>query len=654
MPYHQGDLAILSAEVYHDGAAFGSPSRLTAISKTQASTSPSERLDDAPRKRARTQAAESAELEAEKKRARGRPRLHTKDETAADRRRTQIRLAQRAYRNRKENAIQTLEKRVQELKDTNEEMSNAFMQLHDFAMSIGLLDKTPEFGRQLRKTTERFLSLARDASDDDAKEGELKGSGASNRIGSRSRSDRARSDSPAHAGSNTAATATTTTPETVDERPKPTWGGLMVSYEPGYTAAIPTSTTTLAQPPVSTSSFGYEVVTHPTVDNASFPFQPAPGGFNIPSGLSPATASPFSLSPSPLPSTALPTPHSHAPLESTFGRRLHRYTQERALVLLSMPSPPPALVSRVFGFCLLMESPATIKRRLLRMLGHDAHQSLHNWSYPFFHLGGAGTHFDAESAATAAGGQRFGNQGTRDVLKPGVTAGFGAGPFSAEVNAVRDGKMDRNMRMALPEFAGEYFDSDETEMYMLQRGVVIPAGADFVPVDVDESLFGGGEGDGEGQAPAPGQDRDGSPATSASSNSSSSSSSSSRSPTSSSGSGAAAGTAAWQNVVDPSLADVFAQADPFAQVASMPGASSAAAFAATASDGDNMLPFGLMPDGSGSDGFGMGAAARSPRRRRLVLDVQTFVEAVCLGRAPGFREKDIKAAFRASVQVGME
>ncbi|KAK2592918.1 hypothetical protein QQS21_009387 [Conoideocrella luteorostrata] len=56
------------------------------------------------------------------KRSPGRPRLDITDDAAADRRRTQVRLAQRAYRYRKDATITTLEKRVKELKEANEQM----------------------------------------------------------------------------------------------------------------------------------------------------------------------------------------------------------------------------------------------------------------------------------------------------------------------------------------------------------------------------------------------------------------------------------------------------------------------------------------------------------------------------------------------------
>lgn len=89
-----------------------------------------EELQTAPESlpaRKRSKASEENDEERSKKRSRGRPRLDTRDETAQDRRRTQIRLAQRAYRNRKDTAITTLEDKVKDLEDANENMSKEFM-----------------------------------------------------------------------------------------------------------------------------------------------------------------------------------------------------------------------------------------------------------------------------------------------------------------------------------------------------------------------------------------------------------------------------------------------------------------------------------------------------------------------------------------------
>ncbi|KAJ4305982.1 hypothetical protein N0V88_000772 [Collariella sp. IMI 366227] len=293
MRYPHGDLAILSAEVYHENPDYGSPGRVGAI---KVPTAMSQSAVEGPRKRARTQDAQPEEPEEEKKRSRGRPRLDTKDETAADRRRTQIRLAQRAYRNRKENVIQTLEKQVQHLKNTNEEMSNVFMQLCDFSKQSGLVEQIPEFGRQLHTTTERFLSLAREASEDD-KEGEPEIKPNNNQADGKASNDRSGSGSP----------------------------------------KMP-------------------------------PFLPRHPGFDM---LNDYSIPPYLSLPAPAPT----------PFETTFGRRLQRHAIERALILINMANPEAA-IARVFGFCLLLESPDTIKRRLHRMLGRDVQQSLSNWQYP--------------------------------------------------------------------------------------------------------------------------------------------------------------------------------------------------------------------------------------------------------------------------------
>jgi hypothetical protein len=59
-----------------------------------------------------------------------------------------------------------LEKKVQELTGTNEEMSTIVSSLYDFAVKKGLLQREPEFGQQLQSATERFLALAKASAND--------------------------------------------------------------------------------------------------------------------------------------------------------------------------------------------------------------------------------------------------------------------------------------------------------------------------------------------------------------------------------------------------------------------------------------------------------------------------------------------------------
>ena len=86
----RNDLPILSAEIYPPGLAGLSYSGPTRASKKGLPVRASDDFQDGPRKRAKPQPPPAQKKnehhgeEEEKKRARGRPRLDVKDETAAD------------------------------------------------------------------------------------------------------------------------------------------------------------------------------------------------------------------------------------------------------------------------------------------------------------------------------------------------------------------------------------------------------------------------------------------------------------------------------------------------------------------------------------------------------------------------------------------
>ncbi|CRK14530.1 hypothetical protein BN1723_010365 [Verticillium longisporum] len=114
------------------------------------------------------QARAMLEQKRKKKKKRGRPQLDVDDQTALGRRRTQIRLAQRAYRKQQQNSILILEKRVKELKKNNEQMGSDFIRFNDYVMSQGIPKSLPEFGRQMRATTRIIISRAKRLSDANA------------------------------------------------------------------------------------------------------------------------------------------------------------------------------------------------------------------------------------------------------------------------------------------------------------------------------------------------------------------------------------------------------------------------------------------------------------------------------------------------------
>ncbi|CAD6593266.1 MAG: hypothetical protein ASARMPREDX12_006966 [Alectoria sarmentosa] len=104
--------------------------------------------------------------EASSARQRGRPRLDTKDQTAAERRRTQIRLAQRAYRQRKETTISGLNDRVASLEKTVEDMHKTFLEFNDRAIASGIQKGAPALAGHLKSIAERLGELAKNSTEE--------------------------------------------------------------------------------------------------------------------------------------------------------------------------------------------------------------------------------------------------------------------------------------------------------------------------------------------------------------------------------------------------------------------------------------------------------------------------------------------------------
>ncbi|KAF8417206.1 hypothetical protein EV426DRAFT_381813 [Tirmania nivea] len=108
------------------------------------------------------ESSDSRKTNSDTMRQRGRPRLDIRDETQTERRRTQIRLAQRAYRLRKETTIASLRSRVSELETAIAGMQDAFAELHHATASL-TGNNDPTLTTSLGSITERFNTLAQTA-----------------------------------------------------------------------------------------------------------------------------------------------------------------------------------------------------------------------------------------------------------------------------------------------------------------------------------------------------------------------------------------------------------------------------------------------------------------------------------------------------------
>ncbi|KAJ5620597.1 hypothetical protein N7510_004581 [Penicillium lagena] len=99
-------------------------------------------------------------------RKRGRPRTNTNEEELLDRRRKQLRRAQQAYRKRKENTIDTLRNRVDELEGGIEQISHSFLTFSNLLLESDLLGRNAHVTLAFQKITQQCVSLARTGCDD--------------------------------------------------------------------------------------------------------------------------------------------------------------------------------------------------------------------------------------------------------------------------------------------------------------------------------------------------------------------------------------------------------------------------------------------------------------------------------------------------------
>ncbi|TAQ85600.1 hypothetical protein B7494_g6079 [Chlorociboria aeruginascens] len=416
------------------------------------------------RKKARLDTQSTEEEEDARKKARGRPRVNTQDETPADRRRTQIRMAQRAYRHRKETTISSLEKQVQALKDTNEEMSNIFISLHDFALENGLLSREPEFVQQLRSTTERILALAKSSTiDDSLKDDENQGEEAAKQEHAEEGSERGRRSR----GQRSSPKRRRESSPPVSEQAN-TWGGYAVTREDTPAEEIQMGHQT--QLGFRYREPDFQIISRATEDNASFPFDLLDlqqYRVEVPS-IEEFTHNFYPQQ--------LPLPSTHSYNELSFARRIHRGATERAFRLITSKSPAAEKrIKEVFGFRLLYETREDIERQLRKIMAKTTKESLQDWRQPFVHLGGAGTHYPT-------------NDGDIDEFMPKFRTGLSMGPFEEAISEAQTNLQD-DLRITFPGFEGEFFDANDVEGYIRGRGLDIPPAADFVTADLDLLLL---------------------------------------------------------------------------------------------------------------------------------------------------------------------
>ncbi|KAI0442673.1 hypothetical protein F4803DRAFT_550838 [Xylaria telfairii] len=441
MRYIKGPLDVLNAEQYGGGDRY--PSRL-GLPKSNADVFALPTAASNPKKRGRkTLQTERSEPVEEVKRARGRPRLETGDQQdMKERRKEQIRLAQRAYRNRKETAITDLEARVAGLEAGNAEVNATFQSLlMEYVENNAISAQIPELGKRLRQFQ---AVLAHRCSDEASPGSDETTSDVQPPTGRTPRTDQSQSKSQPVAQ---------VPAEPATQQPQQLLGGIIVTHEHESQVVGQELAHTIDS---SLEDGAYTFVKMANAENASF-------GYNL-GFLDGSMQAQWSSFPH---WESLPMLASGAFLERTFGRRLHRRTTEKAARLLAMENPPYDIMHRVFGFVRNYSSLDNIQERIKATLSRAADEDLNTYTQPFHHIGGSGTHYtgDAKTIPYPSGA-------------PFPNTGFGMGPFNERTTAVRDELLDALQRTKFPGWQGEWFDSYEVEQFLAQKSINLPQGGD--------------------------------------------------------------------------------------------------------------------------------------------------------------------------------
>ncbi|KAF7589404.1 hypothetical protein BBP40_004307 [Aspergillus hancockii] len=282
---------------------------------------------------------------------RGRPGMSDDPESSAEKRRVQIRLAQRAYRSRQKAHVSLLEARICELETAVDSMAKSFLSFNDKVMQSGILEHTPGFTKEFKQVSEEFLRLVKDAMEtvpETAEAEQTRTDSASYDAGRSEDSDMATSNSPEDLRDANISLLTNTTRTRGEDLPM----------------RCPRSA-----PDVLPSCSSTQIT-----------------GLSSPvfaSGLDPAASDGF------------------GPNSTSFAGRLRHACAQRGYRFLKDPSISSPNLYRVFGLLMsTMTRDDLIGYFETRLKTLDTRAVFEKWNIPMFSIGGAGTHYPRTSSST--------------------------------------------------------------------------------------------------------------------------------------------------------------------------------------------------------------------------------------------------------------
>lgn len=172
--------------------------------------------------------------------------------------------------------------------------------------------------------------------------------------------------------------------------------------------------------------------------------------------------------------SALTPPLSYACKESTFARRLHRATLEKALHLIGDQILKPEVFKKKFQLCLPYGDSEQIYTKVNSTLLRDPKESLEWLDHPLAHLGGAGTHYIKISNAASQ------SQTTLRVKSIGAQT-------LATLMSVTSEDHTQGRCLDITGFEGEWFDPEDVQAYLAERGIIFDPKAVIAELELPDA-----------------------------------------------------------------------------------------------------------------------------------------------------------------------
>ncbi|KAF3391036.1 hypothetical protein DPV78_011359 [Talaromyces pinophilus] len=393
------------------------------------------------------------------KRKRGRPRVLDKDESAAERRRTQIRLAQRAYRSRKEATISSLSKRLSELDAAIRDMNTSVGNFRDELMGSGLLLQHSPLTYGLQKLVHKSDALVKLSAGNEEYE----------------------------------SANTSPMDETVSNNSSSLEAGdaLFVDQSPEITENLDKFNFPLYSSTDNTSSInfdslfqGYELdaVQQPQqapttlTENANTQLVPSSFAEPFPQDLTNTNTNSSSW----LQHNTIPPPSTYSFHESSFARRLRRQCAEYGYRVLTDPNSDPKDVIRIYRFSLCFKNKDALVDRFWKAITSSSPSSSSTTSATpaaAYTLGNAGIHYPRPQQPIPET-----TLSSPTELYP-ISKFIGPWAFHQaeaphEFTSIDEIVSARGM-------AGDWFDSNDVEGYLREKGIQVDTQASFVTLPDD-------------------------------------------------------------------------------------------------------------------------------------------------------------------------